>query len=229
MAQSHGIKPIITDGLIFYVDAKNTKCYSGSGTTVTDLASANTGTLTNGPTFNSNGYWDFDGSNDYLDTGFEPTNANSQNGYAWGYWFYFDDIGTRGLNGFRSGNAGRIYAGHIDSGNFFVGCGDKYNTNLTGSTAISIENWFYIVNTYNGDGTAYFYINADLKGTLTGITFSIDGSDGNLVLGQLNNNGTIVSGYPANGKSGLAHFYNKYLTASEVSQNFNAQRSRFGV
>ena len=47
--------PLVHDGLIHCVDAKNTKSYPGSGTTVTDIAGTSSGTLTNA-TFNSNGY-----------------------------------------------------------------------------------------------------------------------------------------------------------------------------
>ena len=48
---------IVTDGLVFAVDAANKKSYPGSGTTWTDLAGSNNGTLTNGPTFDSGGWW----------------------------------------------------------------------------------------------------------------------------------------------------------------------------
>jgi hypothetical protein len=45
---------IITDGLVLYLDAANTKSYIGSGTTWKDLSrNSNDGTLTNGPTFDS--------------------------------------------------------------------------------------------------------------------------------------------------------------------------------
>ena len=58
---------IPTSGLIFYLDAANTRSYPGSGTTWTDLSgNGNTGTLTNGPTYSSanGGQIVFDGSND---------------------------------------------------------------------------------------------------------------------------------------------------------------------
>ena len=67
MGFSNGAKPIVGDGLVYCVDAFDKHSYPGSGTSVTDLANGRTATLTNGPTFNSNGYWDFDGSNDYMD------------------------------------------------------------------------------------------------------------------------------------------------------------------
>ena len=62
---------ILTDGLVFAVDAANKKSYPGSGTTWTDLAGSNDGTLTNGPTFNSGdgGSIVFDGTDDLVDFG----------------------------------------------------------------------------------------------------------------------------------------------------------------
>ena len=60
--------PIVTDGLVFYVDAGNSNSYPGSGTTWSDLIGSNDGALTNGPTFDSanGGSIVFDGTNDYV-------------------------------------------------------------------------------------------------------------------------------------------------------------------
>jgi hypothetical protein len=45
---------VVTSGLVLCLDAGHTKSYPGSGTAWTDLSgNGNTGTLTNGPTFNS--------------------------------------------------------------------------------------------------------------------------------------------------------------------------------
>ena len=52
MSLSHS-PAIVTDGLVFCLDAANKRSYPGTGTTWTDLKGVNNGTLTNGPTFNS--------------------------------------------------------------------------------------------------------------------------------------------------------------------------------
>jgi hypothetical protein len=55
------------DGLVMALDPNNIKSYPGTGTTIFDMSgSSNNGTLTNGPTFNSNGYISYDGSNDIV-------------------------------------------------------------------------------------------------------------------------------------------------------------------
>ena len=61
--------PIVTDGLVLYLDAANTKSYPTTGTTWNDLLGAiSGGTLINGPTFNSanGGSIVFDGVDDYF-------------------------------------------------------------------------------------------------------------------------------------------------------------------
>ena len=62
--------PIVTDGLVFCVDAANQRSYPKSGTTWSDLVGANDGTLANGPTFDAGngGGIVFDGSDDHMGT-----------------------------------------------------------------------------------------------------------------------------------------------------------------
>jgi len=65
----HGGPDIVEDNLVLYVDAANSKSYSGSGTTWNDLSGKRfTGTLTNMTASNHtsgvSGYFTFDGSNE---------------------------------------------------------------------------------------------------------------------------------------------------------------------
>lgn len=221
MANSYGPKPIVSDGLVYCVDAIDRHSYPGSGTSVTDLVGGRTATLTNGPTFNSNGYWDFDGSNDYMDMGFTPTNAICSSGYTWGYWFNWDAIFGNKIQGTIDGANGRIYMGPYN-GNFMTGCGNQYNSN-TGT--ISTGNWFYCVSSFDGSSTCRTYLNGALSHTLTGITFSLNA--GQTMPWGAGFNSTVQ--YHNNGKGALTHFYSKEFTAAEVLQNFNAQRDRFGI
>ena len=61
---------IVTNGLVFNVDAGFTPSYPTTGTTWYDVGSGGSnGTLTNGPSFNSNngGFINFDGVDDYFE------------------------------------------------------------------------------------------------------------------------------------------------------------------
>ncbi len=225
MGLNYGPLPIVSSGLIYCVDTIDKHSYPGSGTSVTDLVGGRTATLTNGPTFNASGYFDFDGSNDYMDMGFTPTNAICSSGFAWGYWFNWDAISGNKIQGVidnPGGDNGRIYMGPYN-GNLMIGCGNTYDSNVG---SLSTGEWVYALMSFDGSSTCRFYKNGSLSDTLTSITFNIAGSR-NMIWGAGDNDGSLL--YNNNGKGALTHFYSKELSASEVSQNFNAQRARFGV
>jgi len=69
---------IISDGLIFGIDAANPRSYTGSGITVDGLIAGLGATLVNGVAFSSlnNGSFTFDGTNDYLNFPY-PSSLNS--------------------------------------------------------------------------------------------------------------------------------------------------------
>ena len=89
MALTHGIKPIVTSGLVLCLDAANRKSYPGTGTAWTDLSGrGNNGTLTNmdGTNFNSanGGSLTFDGSNEFVNCG----TINLQQNFSLEIWAY---------------------------------------------------------------------------------------------------------------------------------------------
>ena len=85
---------IVTDGLVLYMDAANSKSYVSGSTTWNDISrSGNNGTLINGPTFNSSngGSIVFDGTNDYVNL------SDSDNWFYTGnftieFWYYFNSV-----------------------------------------------------------------------------------------------------------------------------------------
>ena len=87
---------IVKSGLVLYLDAGNQNSYPGTGTTWTDISrNNNNGTLTNGPTFNSEngGSIVFDGTNDYVSTALTSTNS-----FTWNVWYKTNTVS----NGFRN-------------------------------------------------------------------------------------------------------------------------------
>ena len=72
------------NGLIFYLDAANPRCYSGSGITVNNIVGGTGGTL-DGTTFSSanSGIFTFDGVNDYIDTSFTGTFTSNATIVMW--------------------------------------------------------------------------------------------------------------------------------------------------
>lgn len=100
------VNDLITDNGLCVLDANNSTSYGGSGSTWSDLSSGGyDGTLTNGPTFTaaSNGNpasFDFDGSNQYIDTTLNYTGTGD---FTVGIWMKTPYIQKCGLIGHRSG------------------------------------------------------------------------------------------------------------------------------
>lgn len=214
---------IVTDGLVFAVDAGSTRSYPGSGTTTTSLVGSNTGTLTNGVGFSTNngGYWDFDGTDDYVNisnyTAHQSTtgtieawvkpDSTSGNTYA---------FGAGGTGTFGATRALRILNGFWS----VVGYGSSTEDWSTGVAAST--NWQHVGIGWSGT-TYYFYIN----GVRTSITRT----------GLVTPIGTALRiGCPPwsassfiDAKIATLKCYSNVLTEAQSLQNFNAQKSRFGL
>ena len=110
---------LITQGLVFQVDAGNSASYAGSGTTWNDLSGSNQGTLTNGPLFSAGngGSIVFDGIDDVISFG----NILNMGLASWtiSCWVKFD--GGSGLMGIIGKTSYRSYEGrysiYIDNNN----------------------------------------------------------------------------------------------------------------
>ena len=220
---------IVTDGLVFAVDAGSTRSYAGSGTTVNNLVSSTTATLTNGPGFSTSngGIWTFDGADDYIQTNTTTTPATG----AFTIEFIYQISNTGGRGGMFERNSSSPYNGvTLGQG----GTGDWSFAVNNGSQSVqysapypTTNTWYHDVGVYNGNNKVKFYRNGVLLGTTTGATL------GNLDTGGTRINLRIFSRDGSSGVIGgkVANFrtYNIALTAAQVLQNFNAQKSRFGL
>jgi hypothetical protein len=218
--------PIVTDGLVLAVDAGNLVSYESGSTTTYPLTGSVNGTLINGVKYNSNngGHWEFDGVDDYITWGdnFDLVSSNIS-GFVWGkvntlddYTPWIDKLSGGGNYRFHSDVVGRLVLGIRDSNN-------AYQQTIT-TSVLSIDTWYNIGFTFNNSTReGKIYLNGRL---IHSNTFTIDRGDTTTPLQtgyQSNNGGTL------NGALATLSLYNKALTASEVAQNFNAQKSRFGL
>ncbi len=223
---------IIEEGLVFYVDAANKESYPGSGTTWTDLAGNNNGTLINGPTFDSGngGSINFDGSNDHIDFGdFDNTQVSSA--ITLSIWFnaYYSNLKL------LIGNGGGWSAGGFCM--FMYRNGVRFELQGTGKKALDIPTSFFgqwqnMVGTWENGGLMRGYVNGSQVVTTSGITtISSNSNTGYLRMGGKGNNPGapgLGTGY-ANGNIALTQIYNKALSADEITQNYNALKGRFGL
>ena len=222
----HYSPKIVTDGLVLYLDAANTRSYPGTGTTWSDLSrGGNNGTLTNGPTFNSGngGSIVFDGSNDYVKP---PASTTLQlTDFTLSSWI---KINTQNANQFiidTSTNAsfGYGYSYRITTDNKIRFWAYDANNNLNSTTTISPNIWYNILVTYNNTSKLQsIYINGVFDISNTHTNPFVVSTVTNLQIGG----SSILGGY-LNGNISQTSIYNRALSSTEIRQNYNATKTRF--
>lgn len=220
---------IVTSGLTFMCDAGFTVSYPKSGTTWNDLSSnANNATLTNGPTYtgSSGGVIVFDGTDDYAVSSFSVgsiTNITIQ------CWVNIATTSNKGafvkVGGGANGYAIGVGLNNFDAlGNEILGLfpGIRWieaNTNWgTG--------WKMATLTLNSSSVPSFYNGTTSIGSFAGT--SPASPTANVYIGR--NVGDEPSGARAfNGQIAIVQIYNRVLSATEITQNYNALKGRFGL
>ena len=90
------------------------------------------------------------------------------------------------------------------------------------STTLSNNTWYHAIGTYNSNGSSVLYINGSNVGNSSYSAASYSSTyTTTFTIGE-------YAGY-LSGNVALTRIYNRALTASEVLQNYNATRSRFGL
>ena len=216
---------IIEDGLVLHLDAADRNSYSGTGTSWLDLSgNGNNGTLTNGPTFNSGNYGSivFDGTNDYvaLDSSFQVSTSKS---YCVDMVFYKTTTSTNNAGAIISGGSGGDKDGIIIYTENYALSGDYYIIVGNGTCSAIYYNGVSQTLVSNSYTEANFNLNEWMHVIVNGISFSnVDGEAHHL--GQ-NNNATNRFG----GRLAAIKIYDRTLSASEVLQNYNALKGRYGL
>jgi hypothetical protein len=213
---------IVTDGLIFAIDAGSERSYPGSGTTATDLAGTNTVALVNGVSYNPNqgGKWGFDGIDDQivLNSG----TALVVNDFTITQWIQFPASTSKMSIGGGNYQGGSSYKGYIwyrsTQGEIRVTMDNETGAIFNVAESVYCNKWSQITATRNG-GTYKLYIDGvQVNVTRTGSTndFSIR------TIGW-----SYSDSYAFSGNISNTLIYNTVLTDAEVLQNYNAQKNRF--
>jgi len=205
---------IVTDGLVFCVDAANQRSYPKSGTTWSDLKGSNNGTLTNGPTFDTGngGSIVFDGSNDYIAMGGDILDISSAFSF-----FYWCKLGT-------ISNNYTVITGNINfavrfknSGWEFIQKGFSPDRGSTGVTYSPLGVWTCLCVTH-ANSVNSIYVDGSLINS-----WSISGTSNSTTTSNI---GTWQYG-KYNGSIGPVMTYNRALTADEIRQNYEATVGRY--
>lgn len=240
---------VVTSGSILYLDAGNASSYPGSGASWFDLLNNVTSSIINNFTYTNVGASssiNLDGTTDYLlfnpsssltglttltanmwlkiqDPGatlFYKSDGNSSRG-----WFieYGDNVASSGQNGFgfaavTTGTNLRYYI--------------NKNQLITGSWANYTITWDGVFPNTLGTGVK-IYINGVQNTTTTytaagGGTRGADTGADPLEFGYGDITGT-TNANDFSGSIGVLMLYNRALTAAEITQNYNAFKSRYGL
>jgi len=216
---------IVTSNLLLNFDASNLVSYPQAGTTWFDLTSnANNGTLQNGVGFsNSNGgVLTFDGSNDQVATSINRGNLGDNMSID----AFFKYEGNSGdsyrpiIGGNDPGSGTEFFLGKNTGNNSFGVQDGNYRGDFVTNYNVFDGNWHYMCYTYN-NGTGKLYLDGILRATNT---FTKCNSAEQIYIGA-----EVQEGYWWKGQIGKVAYYTKTLSDSEVIQNFNAQKSRYGL
>lgn len=223
---------IVMDGLVLYLDAGITQSYPGSGTAWSDingLGPKNNGTLINGPTFNSanGGGIVFDGVDDYAEST-SNIGITGNNPRTFECWAFINQSANKNVMGGGTESSGALFDtiiwpsnGYLRVIGHYYGGGFDTLSTLPPRNTINLNQWNHIAHLYDGS-TASLYTNGLFSNSLS------------LSLNTGNNKVKMGAGYYGvynffDGRGGTFRIYNRALTASEVLQNYNAQKGRFGL
>jgi hypothetical protein len=228
MATQYANGKIVTDGLVLSLDAADRNSYVSGSLVWNDVSgNGNTGTLTNGPTFDSanGGSIVFDGVDDYVQLP-NPTFINQMTAEIF-IKIDTSNIISPNIASYVLGREG-AYRMLAFTSSFSWVCATSNNAWYTAGTAIGIDTptnniWNHFVGTYDGTKNS-LYVNGNLAVTGSAISGNILASS-NLQL--MNSAAAIV--VDCKGTLSVSRIYNRALSQQEILQNYNAQKSRFGL
>jgi hypothetical protein len=213
--------PIVTSGMVLNLDTGYYNSYSGEGTTWSDLSgNGNNGTLTNGPTYVYSGASSsiqFDGVDDYVKSNISKSSFPNLITLSICFKLLsFSDI--KGLLQFANGLNDTqpwilIRTNGSNTMSWYLNGNYQINQTILTNTV------YFLDLTY--DGTTWkAYKNGILDGSWTGPFGSLNGDY--FWIGNGYNGYTNIQVYNTK-------LYSRALSESEIQQNFNALRGRFGI
>ena len=236
----HNNPRIVTDGLALCLDANAKRSYPGTGTTWYDLTANQQNGSLSAPTFNSAGYFDFDGTDDVV--GPNTFDYDDSGGaFTVCAWVNPDSLSTAssysaiinrsdGINHIfslymnqssASSNVGDMSAWIFDDG------GTLRTHSASGNCILNVSEWNLCVWRWQDNfGFVFDLFNSDGQVTQTASSSYVSRKDSTNVftIGRWRNGNFYL-----NGQMGCVNLYNRKLSNAEVLQNYNSMKSRFGL
>jgi hypothetical protein len=224
-----------TNGLVLHYDPSNTSSYPGSGTTITDLSgNGRNGTMSN-ITYTSP-YFTYNGSSSQISVADNALLEPGSGDWTVEVW----------VNQAVSGND--VVLGKFNAGGLSANVGYSIRTTGTsfyaqygsgaGSGATLIQNstiysktintWHQLVYVFTNVAANTFetFVNGSSIGSVGHSLASILNTSTNLYIGSYNG-GEYAQWF--DGKIGITRLYNRALTSTEVLNNYNVDKSKYGL
>ena len=221
---------IVRNGLVFAIDAANTRSYSGSGNTVYNMAltSAIGATLSSGITFSSNPSTFAATASNFLLSDYTLASGTSFTVSMW-----FKRVGSNfwsAMFGCEVWNSGIGYNGRLETATTvrFSRGGDGTGIVYSNAALVSANfNHYAFVKNPSGSNS-FIYLNG--VQVASGSINDVSITKPFVFNGRWLNSGTDVS----TGDAQASQFsnisvYTRALTAQEVLQNYNATKKRYGL
>ena len=213
---------------VLELDAAN---YSGSGNWLDETANGNDASLQGTPAYVSNTHFDLvPGEGDFFSITDDRT-LDSMTEFSVQMWINIDTINASGPNMLYSkrSTTSNGYVGFFATTGWTFRLGTGTGTGLTYNTAPSTGSWQQIVATIGSSGSK-FYINGSevANSVYTGNTTNIQTVGAALDLFNVNprpQTGPVTM----DGKVGIVKIYDGVLTSSQVSDEFNTYKTRYGL
>jgi hypothetical protein len=218
---------IVLDGLTLRLDASNSSSYDviNNPNIWNDIDGNvnNTIQLINTPTYTSGTptYLTFDGTNEWGSGVRGTAGVLSSTSYTKSVWFYLNSYADNNLVSSETGGhymffggGTKMYAGNSNWAGF--------PNNLQSVTTFSLSTWYNATVTFNTTDGMKLYVNGTLDTTYTTVKTAYTGN------GSVNI-ASYGGGNLLNGRISKVYCYNRSLTAQEVLQNYNYDKSHFGL
>lgn len=244
MGLAHSPK-IVTDSLVMLVDPNHPRCWDGSSSTITDLASGlslTKGSNTTAGDYNGQRVFGTTANSGTIDTGYRYGSISNgdkvvDSAGSWtisGWMYKNEDVPNNWWHVFTDGSSGDILT--VNTSGVIRSSMNNSSYNGTFSTGSDVGDygvdwdeleygWVNVVLVYNQPSSyLQLFVNNQEQSQQTGRVINSD-----YKLRNFYGWGSAQSSYHTDADNSHTMVYSKVLTAKEIAQNYNALKSRFGL
>lgn len=223
-----------TTGLILYYNPANPVSYPGFGTTVNSVAAGTnlSGSMSNltytSPAFN------FNGTSSQISVADNALLEPGTGDWTMEAWVNYSVVGLGTENIIsKTDNGGTASAWSyglrtVASGSTYMEIGNGTTSVTSPGYTVTTNTWYQIVGVWTNiaANTIELYVNGASQGSNSHAFTSVKNAGFPMYIGSYNG-GEFSQWF--NGKIGIVRIYNTALTSAEVLQNYNADRSFYGI